>query len=389
MATSFLPLLLLPLLLAGFSPSLAQTCLSDTFSGNSRYTSCNTLQYLGANVHWTYHPSNGTIDVAYRAPISSNGWVAWALNPTSQGMIGAQALFAFSGSDSAVRVYATAISSLSPDVKDGNLSFKVYSKTGVLSSGVMTIFATLELPGNRTTVNQVWQAGPLSNGLPAAHQTTGDNIKSTGSIDFLSGSVSSGGSNSRQRRKNTHGVLNAVSWGILMPIGAIMARYMKVFADPAWFYLHVACQLSAYIVGVAGWGTGLKLGSDSPGITYHRHRNIGIALFCLATLQIFALLLRPKKDHKYRLYWNIYHHSVGYCVIVLSVINIFKGFDILNPGDGWKTAYIIIIATLGGIALILEVVTWIIVLKRKNREEKSHHGTNGLNGYEARQQPRV
>ncbi|XP_039118966.1 cytochrome b561 and DOMON domain-containing protein At5g35735-like [Dioscorea cayenensis subsp. rotundata] len=389
MATSFIPLLLLTLLLAGFSPSLAQTCLSDTFSGNRFYSNCNTLLYLGAKVHWTYHPSNATIDVAYRAPISSNGWVAWALNPTGSGMIGAQALFAFSGSGSAVSVYATAISSYTPDVKDGNLSFKVYSKSGELSNGVMTIFATLALPQNRTTVNQVWQAGPLSNGVPAQHSTTGDNIKSSGSIDLLSGSVSGDTSNSRQRRKNTHGVLNAVSWGILMPVGAIMARYMKVFADPAWFYLHVACQLSAYIIGVAGWGTGLKLGSESSGITYHGHRNIGIALFCLATLQIFALLLRPKKDNKYRFYWNIYHHSVGYCVIVLSVINIFKGFDILIPGDGWKTAYIIIIATLGGIALILEVVTWIIVLKRKDREEKSHHGTNGFNGYEARQQSRV
>lgn len=74
-----------------------------------------------------------------------------------------------------------------------------------------------------------------------------------------------------------------------MPIGAIIARYVKVFkvADPAWFYLHVTCQLSGYIIGVAGWGTGLKLGSDSPGIVYHTHRNLGIALFCLATLQVF------------------------------------------------------------------------------------------------------
>lgn len=73
-----------------------------------------------------------------------------------------------------------------------------------------------------------------------------------------------------------------------------MARYMKVFADPAWFYLHVACQLSAYIIGVAGWGTGLKLGSESSGITYHGHRNIGIALFCLATLQVYLIFkLKP------------------------------------------------------------------------------------------------
>lgn len=83
-------------------------------------------------------------------------------------------------------------------------------------------------------------------------------------------------------------MLNTVSWGILLPLGALTARYLKVFksADPAWFYLHAFCQSSAYIVGVAGWGTGLKLGSDSEGITFHKHRNIGITLFCLGTLQV-------------------------------------------------------------------------------------------------------
>lgn len=83
-------------------------------------------------------------------------------------------------------MYSTAISSYTPDIKDGNLSFTVYSKSGELFNETMTIFATLELPGNSTTVNQVWQAGPLSNGVPAQHATTGDNIKSAGSIDFLS-----------------------------------------------------------------------------------------------------------------------------------------------------------------------------------------------------------
>ena len=83
-------------------------------------------------------------------------------------------------------------------------------------------------------------------------------------------------------------MLNAVSWGILMPTGAIIARYLKVFksADPAWFYLHITCQASAYIVGVSGFGTGLKLGSDSEGVEYDTHRALGIVLVCLGTLQV-------------------------------------------------------------------------------------------------------
>lgn len=97
-----------------------------------------------------------------------------------------------------------------------------------------------------------------------------------------------------------HGVLNAVSWGLLMPIGVIIARYLKVFksAGPAWFYLHVSCQFSAYIVGVAGWATGIKLGSESAGVVLATHRTIGILIFCLGTLQVssnFPLSSHVKK----------------------------------------------------------------------------------------------
>jgi len=80
--------------------------------------------------------------------------------------------------------------------------------------------------------------------------------------------------------------------------------------------------------------------------------------------------LRPKKDHKYRFYWNIYHHSIGYTIIILGVINIFKGMSILSVDQKWKTAYIIAICILGAIVLILEVVTWGIVLKRRKEDSQ-------------------
>jgi len=67
---------------------------------------------------------------------------------------------------------------------------------------------------------------------------------------------------------------------------------------------------------------------------------------------VFALLLRPKRDHKYRFYWNIYHHSVGHLVILLTIINIFKGFDILKPEKKIKNAYI------GGIVALAVNALW-------------------------------
>jgi len=198
-----------------------------------------------------------------------------------------------------------------------------------------------------------------------------------------------------------------VSWGVLLPTGAIFARYLKTFksADPAWFYLHVTCQLVGYGVGVSGWATGINLGKESKGVTYTDHRNIGIAVFALGTLQVIsintinlsncyidhaktadlsstdlllkccvqvlALFLRPKKEHKYRAHWNMYHHSVGYTVIVLGVVNIFKGMAILGVEQRWRTAYIAAVCVLAVAAAALEAVTWGVVVRRRKAEGKT------------------
>lgn len=379
--------------------SLAQTCKTYSFRNNAKFQSCTDLPVLNSYLHWTYDSATNKANIAFRVTgTTSSNWIAWALNPTSSGMGGAQSLVAFQNSSGTQAftssIASTAISGLSPSP----LSFQVENLTATSSSNDMIIFATIKPP--RTTVNQVWQVGPLSSGVPVQHPLNNANTVSTGSINFLSGQATSSGTATvaRLHRKNVHGVINAISWGILMPIGAIIARYVKVFksADPAWFYLHVTCQLSGYIIGVAGWGTGLKLGSDSPGIVYHTHRNLGIALFCLATLQVFALLLRPNKDHKYRLYWSIYHHSIGYAVIIMSIINIYQGFDkVLQPEKKWKRIYTGIIIVLGAIALVLEAFTWMVVMKRKNNNTNKHgnhaNGTNGYahNGYATRTQPVV
>ncbi|WOL18621.1 hypothetical protein Cni_G27418 [Canna indica] len=359
-------------------------------SNGKVFTTCNRLPYLSSELRWTYHSTNNTVDIAYQAPASSSGWVAWAINPTGTEMNGANAFLAFHDNSGVVTVYTTKLTAGGVNVndfKDEELSFAVHDKNAVYSGGNYIIYATLDLPNHSTKQNTLWQQGPsMSNGAPSSHDiSTGSvNLLSMQSLDFSSGDTASTAGNSKLHRKNIHGVLNAISWGILMPVGIIIARYVKVFesADPAWFYLHIACQCSAYVLGLAGWILGLKLGSDSVGITYHKHRNLGITIFCLATVQLFALFVRPNKDHKYRFYWKIYHHAIGYSIIVLSIINIFEGFDILNPADKWKHAYIAVIATLGAVALLLEAVTWPITIKKKKRSaEKSHHGVNGSSGY--------
>ncbi|KAG8642141.1 cytochrome b561 and DOMON domain-containing protein At5g35735 [Manihot esculenta] len=366
------------------SSSFAQTCGGHAFSSNQVFTACSDLPVLSSFLYWNYHPSNLTADIAFRKTgASTNTWVAWALNPGGQQMTGSQAILAFHNSSGVPTAYTTSITSLSPSMQPGGLSFQVSNLKAEYSNGDMIIFATLHLTSSLISTNQVWQEGTMSGTSFNPHAMDSANRASVGTINFETGATVAGTVRTSSK-KNVHGVLNAVSWGILMPMGIMIARYLKVFkvANPAWFYLHAACQSSAYIIGVAGWGTGLKLGSDSPGIKYSKHRNIGITLFCFATLQVFALLLRPKPDHKYRLYWNIYHHSIGYATIALSIINIYEGFDILDPEKKWKNTYTGIIIFLGAVAALLEVSTWIIVLRRKKTGSSDKH-VNGTNGYGA------
>lgn len=364
------------------SPALSLTCSSQSKNlKNEIYAHCLDLPSLSSSLHFTYDASNRSLSVAFvAAPAKSDGWIAWAINPTATGMAGSQALVAYKDSKGAVIVKLYNVSSYESIVPTKKLSFDVWDTSADESGGLMRIYGKLKVPeelAKAGKLNQVWQVGPsvTPDGMIAKHDFAQPNLNSKGALD-LSGAQTGGGSartDSRTKKRNIHGVLNAVSWGILFPIGAIIARYLRTFesADPAWFYLHVLCQLSAYAIGVAGWGTGLKLGSDSKGVTYSGHRNIGIALFSLATVQIFALFLRPNKDHKYRFYWNVYHHAVGYAILVLGIINVFKGLDILNPENKWKSAYIIVISVLAGIAVLLEAITWIIVISRKSRSRKA------------------
>ncbi|XP_057828990.2 cytochrome b561 and DOMON domain-containing protein At5g35735 [Cryptomeria japonica] len=361
-------------LLFGWDASAQSSC-PVTFTGGEAktYQTCNNLQTLGATLAYTYVVENGSLDIAFQAaPAASGGWVAWGINPQGIQMIGTQALIAFRSSNGSTVVGTYNVQSKTAALNPSSISLTVTNKSAVYesSSGKITIFASLVLTSNQTSINQVWQVGSsVTNSTPAVHSTASADLSSLGTLDLRSGTSSVSSGISHQTLKNRHGVLTVVSWGILMPIGIMIARYAKTFkaADPAWFYLHAFCQTSGYIIGVSGWGTGLRLGSYSKGVEQTSHRRIGIALFCFATLQIFALFLRPNKNHKFRIYWNIYHHSTGYTVIILSIINIFKGFDILDPEKKWKNAYIGVLIAMGVIAAILEVVTWIIFFQRKSK----------------------
>ncbi|XP_010909034.3 cytochrome b561 and DOMON domain-containing protein At3g07570, partial [Elaeis guineensis] len=157
--------------------------------------------------------------------------------------------------------------------------------------------------------------------------------------------------------KKQHAILVMLGWGVLMPIGMMMARYFKQF-DPFWFYSHISIQGIGFLLGVAGIILGFKLGDDEGEGDIDTHKNLGIFILVFGCLQVMAFLARPGKDAKVRRYWNWYHYWVGRAAIACAVGNIFYGLDLAGEDRSWSIGYGIFLGVWGFICLVLEVRGW-------------------------------
>ncbi|PKI43606.1 hypothetical protein CRG98_035982, partial [Punica granatum] len=123
------------------------------------FSNCSDLPKLGARLHYTYDASNSSLSIAFTAaPAAGGAWVAYAINPTSTGMVGSQALMALKLANGSVFAKTYNIMGYH-SIVESKLSFEVWDLTAEASNDAMTIFASLKVPEKATSLNQVWQVG--------------------------------------------------------------------------------------------------------------------------------------------------------------------------------------------------------------------------------------
>lgn len=207
----FLPLLLLASLWLHIADSAdtASSCptsfnVSSGSTSKRAYTLCQSLPQLSATLSWTYHSGNGSVDLAFRAkPGSSTGWVAWGINPSGGGMVGTQALIALRLPNGTMACNTYNVTSKAAALVPSSISFTATHLSSVYENGMMTIFAKVVLPSNKTKVKQVWQVGSKTQGLdPSIHATANGNLNSLGSIDLASSNTTSTSSGSSASTSN-------------------------------------------------------------------------------------------------------------------------------------------------------------------------------------------
>ncbi|ESQ36977.1 hypothetical protein EUTSA_v10002554mg [Eutrema salsugineum] len=385
------------LLLATKLPaSLAGKCTTTTATKN--FEKCISLSTQQASIAWTYHPHNATLDLCFFGTfISPSGWVGWGINPdTPSQMTGSRVLIAFpdpnSGQlillpyvlDSSVKLQKAPLLSRPLDIlRLSSSSASLYggNMATIRNGASVQIYASVKLSSNNTKIHHVWNRGLYVQGYsPTIHPTTSTDLSSFSTFDVASGFATVHRNSGSRALKVTHGVINAVAWGFLLPAGAVTARYLRQMQSvgPTWFYIHAAIQLTGFLLGTIGFALGIVLGRGSPGVTYGLHRSLGIATFTAAGLQTLALLFRPKTTNKFRRYWKSYHHFVGYGCVVMGVVNVFQGFEVLREGRSYaKLGYCLCLSTLFGVCVAMEVNSWVVFCRKAKEEKMKRDGLTG------------
>lgn len=185
---SLLSLIILPLSQA------TTTCKSHTFKGKT-FEHCTDLPALAAALHYSFDAGKSTLSMAFTAPppAGGDGWVAWGLNPKGSGMVGTQAIVAGKFAGTSVAADTVDIQSYHALVK-GPISYNV---TGVsaeeTADGKITIFADWTVPAGESTVNQVWQVGPVVGGKPGKHAFEQPNLSSRMKLSLAGGAAAAAG----------------------------------------------------------------------------------------------------------------------------------------------------------------------------------------------------
>ncbi|KAG6511533.1 cytochrome b561 and DOMON domain-containing protein At2g04850-like [Zingiber officinale] len=376
--------LLVVLLHSPAIPASASRCTATVFGRT--FAKCVGLPTQGATLAWTYHARNATLDLAFSGSfISPSGWVAWGLNPDSPSMTGARVVAAFSDPSSGGLILLPFFLDPSVKLQQSPLLSRPFGPHLLSSSAALRhaaavsagagvhIFATLKLSPNHTRLHHVWNRGLYVQGYsPTIHPTSPADLASRATIDIVSTATEAAGPSpsSEVALRSTHAALNAASWGILLPAGVAVARYLRQPLGPSWFFLHAAVQIAGYLMGAAGFAIGIVMGARSEGVEYGLHRGLGVAAVVGGGLQSAALLLRPKTTNKYRKYWKSYHHLVGYGSMVVGVVNVFQGFDVMGLGRSyWKLAYCLGLSTVVGVCVALEVNSWVVFCRRAASED--------------------
>ncbi|KAK8963835.1 hypothetical protein KSP40_PGU007322 [Platanthera guangdongensis] len=353
---------------AAISPAIAQfdACASDITlllpsPFNASVFTCRPI-WNSFILRYSQNQDN-TLSIVVSAPYTT-GWIGMGFSNDGL-MVGSSAMVGWIGRSGKAHIrqfYLRSRSSSGVIVNEGSLLQSDVKPAVLLYGSSIYLAFQLRFLAPVAVQNLLFAyAAEAPNGF---HLTKHDD-KVSMAFDFSAGSSSD---SFPYKLKRNHGALAILGWGVLLPVGAMIARYCKEW-DLPWFELHLAFQFAGFFFGLAAVVTGISL-YDKIHANVAVHRGLGIFVLVLGILQMLAFFVRPDKESKIRKYWNWYHHSIGRLAIFIATINIVLGIVVGDPGTSWKAGYgfnltIILIACIFG---------EVMLRGRKSSKIEENHG---------------
>ena len=144
-----------------------------------------------------------------------------------------------------------------------------------------------------------------------------------------------------------HGRIMVLAWGVLIPLGIIIARFLKVtpgqawpqrLDNPFWWHSHRLTQYGGVALSLIG--TALILSSvDKLDMLRSTHTTLGWLVVCMGLTQVVAGFLRGSKggptgqamrgDHydmtPRRIWFERAHKTVGYAALLMACATLLLG----------------------------------------------------------------
>mmetsp|Transcript_69441 Transcript_69441/g.104770 ORF Transcript_69441/g.104770 Transcript_69441/m.104770 type:complete len:391 (-) Transcript_69441:64-1236(-) len=175
-----------------------------------------------------------------------------------------------------------------------------------------------------------------------------------------------------------HGSLMMIAWGLLLPSGVIIAKFLKHRPDGLWFRIHKPLQITGLIIALTGWIIALvnfNVFGDK-GYTNYYHGVMGCTVMTIGLLQPINAFFRPhapepgEETPLPRLLWEVLHKSMGWIAVLLAVGTISLGTTLLPMLEDQKRYQLTYGIGCGGALLIL--IIYIVVDKANFRGKEGH-----------------
>jgi len=290
----------LPSTLEGFD------CMIEAQTGDSAFM-----------VHWAVEED--VVRLAGQAPGTGFCALGWAETPGQ--MVGGRAVIGWSGSgNDQIGLYALNSKAASGIVPSSD--FEIFDESVSEVDGTTIIQFSRQLDGSFLVEEDqpfLVAFSPDVDGL----EYHGSSARAALTLNLNSGGASISVAEDLSTYWRAHGILMTIGWGILIPVGVMVARTLKD-KNPLWFYVHVVANSAGLLAAIAGFAMALiKFEREDT----FRHRQVGISVMALGFLQPLNAAIRPHPGGFLRDQWEWVHWTVGRAALVLAIWNIFTGLD--------------------------------------------------------------